>query len=87
VPEKYTSEVRIEPVESLLMPNEEQMIMATFTALKKKKYEITVPMFAQNLFDRVAHNVGFFNPGSGNSLTDTTGSNKNHGILSIREAI
>ena len=39
------------------------------------------------MFDRVAHNVGFFNPGSGNSLTDTTGSNKNHGILSIREAI
>jgi len=46
VPEKYTNEVKIEPAESLLMPNEEQMIMATFTALKKKKYEITVPMFA-----------------------------------------
>jgi hypothetical protein len=47
------------------------MVMATFTALKKKKYEITVPLFARNLYDRVKHHVGFCAPGSGLSLTHT----------------
>lgn len=87
MPEKYTNEVSLQPAKSLLMPNEEQIIFATFTALKKKKYEITVPMFAKNLFDRVKHQVGFFNPGSGLTLTDQTGSVQDDGIVSIREAI
>ena len=71
------------------MPNEEQVLMATFTALKKKKYEITVPMFAKNLFDRVAHQVGFFNPGSGISLTETQDvpGKDPEGVISIRQAI
>ena len=87
VPEKYTNEMSVQPPQSMLMPNEEQIICATFTALKKKKYEITVPMFAKNLFDRVKHQVGFFNPGSGLTLTDTQRSVANEGIIQIRQAI
>lgn len=55
VPDKYSNEVNLQPNKSLLMPNEEQTIVATFTALKKKNYEITVPILAKNLFDRVKH--------------------------------
>ena len=39
--------------------------MATFTALKKKDYHITVPNYAKNIYDHVKNSVGFFNPGSG----------------------
>lgn len=76
------------------MPNEEQIVMATFTSLKKKKYEITVPLFARNLYDRVKHHVGFFNPGSGLSLTQTNPastsalqSGEQEGTVQIRKAI
>lgn len=62
--------------------------MATFTALKKKKYEITIPLFARNLYDRVKHHVGFFAPGSGLSLTHTASNMGNEdGIVQIRKAI
>ena len=65
------------------------MVMATFTCLKKKKYEITVPLYARNLYDRVKHHVGFFNPGSGLSLTQSQGpqSGDENGIVQIRKAI
>lgn len=45
-----------------------------------------MPIFAKNLFDRVKHQVGFFNPGSGLTLT---GPNKNsdEGITVIKQAI
>jgi hypothetical protein len=55
VPEKYNNEINLQPSKNFLMPNEEQTIFATFTALKKKNYEIIVPVFAKNLFDRVKH--------------------------------
>jgi len=89
VPEKYSNEVQLQPNKSLLMPNEEQVVMATFTSLKKKKYEITVPLFARNLYDRVKHHVGFFNPGSGLSLTQgmANSSPEEDGIVQIRKAI
>ena len=69
------------------MPNEEQQIMATFTALKKKNYEITVPMFAKNLYDRVKQQVGFFAPGSGLTLTQSKRASAEEGITTIRQAI
>jgi len=65
VPEKYVNEVSLNPVTTVLMPNQEQAIVATFTALKKKNYEIIVPLNVKNLFDYAKHFVGFFNPGSG----------------------
>ena len=65
VPEKYINEVGLQPVKAILMPNQEQAIVATFTALKKKNYEIVVPLTVKNLFDYAKHFVGFFNPGSG----------------------
>ena len=68
--------------------------MANFTALKRKKYEITVPMFAKNLYDRVKHQVGFFAPGSGLHLAQTQSGGvvpivqaADEGITQIRQAI
>jgi hypothetical protein len=52
-----------------MMPNQVQEIFATFTALKKKNYEISIPLIAKNLFDYAKHEVGFFNPGSGLNMT------------------
>jgi hypothetical protein len=70
VPQKYTNEVSIAPCTSVLMPNQVQEIHATFTALKKKHYEIAVPLSIKNQFDYTKHEVGFFNPGSGLNMSD-----------------
>ena len=43
--------------------------MAVFTPLKRKQYQITIPIFTKNLFDSVKSQVGFFAPGSGLTLT------------------
>ena len=67
-----------------MLPNQEQVIVATFTALKKKNYEITIPMHIKNLYDHAKHAVGFFNPGSGLSLT---GKATEEGIISIKKSI
>jgi len=48
-----------------LQPNEEAKIWATFTALKKKDYHITVPIYAKNIYDHLKNSVGFYSPGSG----------------------
>lgn len=69
VPEKYVNEVSLQPVKAVLLPNQVQDIFATFTALKKKNYEISVPLIAKNLFEYAKYEVGFFNPGSGLLLT------------------
>ena len=68
VPEKYKSEIIFTPNRSMLLPNEEAKVVATFTPLKKKEYSVTVPLFARNQFDNVKNFVGFYNPGSGLSL-------------------
>jgi|LauGreDrversion4_2_1035121.scaffolds.fasta_scaffold23832_3 hypothetical protein len=47
------------------MPNEETKITCTFTPLKKKEYILSVPLYAQNLYDHLRELVGFYNPGSG----------------------
>lgn len=47
------------------MPNEETKITCTFTPLKKKEYILSVPLYAQNLYDHLREIVGFYNPGSG----------------------
>ena len=62
-------------MKAILLPNQVQEIFATFTALKKKNYEISVPLIAKNLFDYAKHEVGFFNPGSGLNIS---GTNKTH---------
>ena len=43
--------------------------MAIFTPMRRKQYQITVPLFTKNLFDVVKNSVGFFAPGSGLTLT------------------
>jgi len=68
VPEKYKSEIVFIPPRSMLLPNEEAKVVATFTPLKKKEYQVTIPLFARNQFDQVKNFVGFYNPGSGLSL-------------------
>jgi hypothetical protein len=65
VPDKYKNEIRFAPQKAFLLPNEECKIAATFTALKKKDYHITVPIYARNIYDHVKNSVGFYNPGSG----------------------
>lgn len=69
VPDKYRSEIIFNPMRSILFPNEEAKITATFTPLKKKEYGISVPIFARNQFDKAKNYVGFYNPGSGLSMT------------------
>lgn len=51
VPEKYRNEVKFEPQRAILMPNEMTQVQAVFTPLKRKEYQITVPLFTKNLFD------------------------------------
>ena len=51
------------------MPNEATDVFAVFTALRRKEYQITVPLFTKNLFDILKNSVGFFAPGSGLQLS------------------
>ena len=37
--------------------------------MKRKEYQITIPLFTKNLYDHVKNSVGFFSPGSGLTLT------------------
>ena len=53
----------------MLQPNEETKLVAVFTPLKKKEYQVNVPLFMRNLFDQVKSTIGFFSPGSGLTLT------------------
>lgn len=64
VPEKYENEVSFEPNRALLQPNETIEVCANFTPLKKKEYQISVPLFARNLFEQKRNQIGFHNPGS-----------------------
>jgi hypothetical protein len=65
VPEKYKNEIKFAPTKAFLLPNEETKIVTTFTALKKKDYHITVPVYACNIYDHKKNSIGFYNPGSG----------------------
>jgi hypothetical protein len=65
IPEKYKSEVNIEPIKSYLLPNEETKVLTTFTPLKKKEYIIDIPIYAKNINDNLKNLIGFYNPGSG----------------------
>lgn len=85
VPEKYNNEVNLQPVKACLMPNQIQEIHATFTALKKKNYEISVPLVAKNQFDHLKHEVGFFNPGSG--MNQAQMSTSHEGVMQIKKSI
>jgi hypothetical protein len=48
VPDKYKNEVIVQPAYSMLLPNEEANIACTFTPLKKKQYNVSIPIFARN---------------------------------------
>ena len=65
VPDKYRNEVSFNPNKAILQPNEEAKLSACFTPLKKKEYQINVPLFTRNLFDKMKNDIGFFSPGSG----------------------
>lgn len=69
VPEKYRNEINFEPSRAILMPNEATQVQAVFTPIKRKEYQIMIPLFTKNLFDHVKNSVGFFSPGSGLTLT------------------
>jgi len=69
VAEKYRNEVSFTPNKAILQPNEEAKLVACFTPLKKKEYQINIPLFTRNLFDQIKSTVGFFSPGSGLTLT------------------
>ena len=70
MPEKYRNEVSFTPNKAILSPNEEAKLIACFTPLKKKEYQISIPIFSRNLFDQIKSTVGFFSPGSGLNLTN-----------------
>ena len=50
-PDKYRNEVSFTPNKAILSPNEETRLVAVFTPLKKKEYQVTIPLFTRNLFD------------------------------------
>ena len=86
VPDKYRHEVNFMPPRAMLLPNEETKVMATFTALKKKEYDVTVPIYARNMNELAKNSVGFFKPGSG--LGHGMGASfTNFGIQTIRKDI
>jgi hypothetical protein len=89
VPEKYKNEIIVQPCQAMLLPNEEANVACTFTALKKKEYSVNVPLYARNQFDKAKHFVGFYNPGSGLSLTNGGGDIPGAvgGITTIRKEI
>lgn len=69
MPDKYRNEIKFEPSRSILMPNESTLVQAVFTPLRRKEYQILIPLFTKNLFDQVKNSIGFFAPGSGLTLT------------------
>ena len=81
VPEKYKNEVKFEPQTAILYPNEMTQVQAVFTPLKRREYQITVPLFTKNLFDVVKNSVGFFAPGSGLTLTPQMNNQSNLSIM------
>ena len=81
MPEKYRTEIFFEPQKAFLMPNEETKVTCTFTPLKKKEYILSVPIYAQNLYDPLKEIVGFYNPGSGLMRTAPTKSLKSPAVV------
>ena len=69
VPEKYRNEVKFEPQRAILMPNEHTEVQAVFTPIRRKEYNISIPLFSKSLFEHVKNAVGFFSPGSGLQMT------------------
>ena len=69
MPDKYRNEISFEPLRAILMPNEASQVQAVFTPLKRKEYQVSIPLFTKNLFDQLKNTVGFFAPGSGLNLT------------------
>ncbi len=65
MPEKYKTEVGFEPLKGFLLPNEEAKVVATFTPSKKKEYNLSIPVYANNVNDITKNLIGFYNPGSG----------------------
>lgn len=59
-------------------------MLATFTALKKKHYEITVPLNVKNMFDHAKNEVGYFNPGSGLNMHSSI---NQEGLVAIKKSI
>lgn len=59
-------------------------MLATFTALKKKHYEINVPLNVKNLFDHAKNEVGYFNPGSGISMQSSINQER---LVAIKKSI
>ena len=68
MPEKYKNEVSFEPNDATLMPNETSHVLAVFTPLKRKEYQISIPLFTMNQDNSVENAVGYFSPGSGLNL-------------------
>ena len=50
------------------MPNETSHVLAVFTPLKRKEYQISIPLFTMNQDNSVENAVGYFSPGSGLNL-------------------
>ena len=44
IPDKFKKEVLFDPMRTTLKPNEETHVSATFTPLKKREYEISLPL-------------------------------------------
>ncbi|KAL4426641.1 hypothetical protein ABPG74_018719 [Tetrahymena malaccensis] len=65
VPEKYSEELYLEPVNGKIQPNEHIFLDCSFIPYKKKSYKIKVPLVVKEIMDYSQNLIGYHLPGSG----------------------
>jgi hypothetical protein len=54
-----------DPMRNILRPNEEVKVSCTFTPVKKREYQISLPLQVSSIYDVAKDKIGYYNPGSG----------------------
>jgi hypothetical protein len=65
IPEKFKKEIMFDPMRNILRPNEEVKVSCTFTPVKKREYQISLPLQVSSIYDVAKDKIGYYNPGSG----------------------
>ena len=67
IPEKYHSELYIDPATGILRPNELTYLKCSFIPYRKKNYKITCPLSIKDVVNPQQTLIGYFEPGSGST--------------------
>jgi hypothetical protein len=65
VPDKYSTELYLEPPSGRIKPNETMYLDCSFIPYKKKEYRVKVPFSAKEVLDPQQALIGYHLPGSG----------------------